>query len=390
MKIYKLRFYAIGLISLLISLNSLSGQERFIVFDSTYLPAIEKVRKAIPGYMSERNIPGLSITIAKDGKMLWSEGFGVQNTETNREVTVNSMFRVGSLFKTVTALGILKLVHQGKLNLDDKVVDLLPDLPQHYKKVTVRNLANHTAGVRHYKQVDQFYAGIRQYGSMMASLENNPEFRAEILSNKPYNSVKESLHPFIDDKLLFNPGSKFRYSTYGYVVLGAIIERVSGKSFNEFIRQEVLIPLDMNHTKPDRNDDLDPNKVSPYINSNGPQPAPPVDLSNKWSGGGYVSNSLDFVKMANGFRDLITDQLFQEMTSSVSLSRGGVSEYGIGWKLAEESSGGKALYHDGFTPGGGAVLIIFSNLTVCIATNQTTIVSAQDAANVAIPFFELK
>ncbi len=366
-----------------------------IVYDSTYLAAIQELRMQLPEYMQKRQIPGLSITVAKKGKLVWSEGFGVHDIENQVPISVNSLFRVGSVFKSITATVLMKMVEEGKIRLDDKIKRYLLDLPSHYDEVTVKQLASHIAGVRHYRDVEKFYRGIDKYGSHWASLNRNPKFKAEILCNKNYSSIEESLELFIKDKLLFEPGSKYRYSTYGYVLLGAVLEKASAKNFHDLVQEVVLNPLAMDHTKPDLNEDNDRNKVSTYvIKKTEIHPTPEVNLSNKWSAGGYVSNTQDLVKFGMEIEKFVDPELFKEMTTEIQLENGLAQKYGIGWKLAEwnssdGSSEGSIFYHDGFTPGGGAILAVFNNsVVVGIAVNQTSIIGLGEAANIAGFFFD--
>ena len=166
-----------------------------------------------------------SILIARDGKVLFSQGYGMANLEHDVPNTPQTKFRLGSITKQFTAMAIMILQERGKLNVQDKVKKYLPDAPKAWDEITIHHLLTHTSGIPNYTAF--------------------PEF----LKTLPVRvTLKELIAKFKDKPLDFKPGEKFRYSNSGYVVLGQIIETASGQNYPTFMKEAIFDPLEMNDT----------------------------------------------------------------------------------------------------------------------------------------------
>jgi CubicO group peptidase (beta-lactamase class C family) len=150
--------------------------------------------------------PGLSIAVGRDGKILWSEGFGFADLAAHKPVTPQTQFRIGSVSKPLTAAGLMLLMEEGKIDLDADIHKYVPDYPDKGAPITTRQLAGHLAGIRHYRG-KEFYSG------------------------QHYDSIQAGLKIFEDDPLLFKPGEAFSYSSYGFNLISVVMESASQQKF---------------------------------------------------------------------------------------------------------------------------------------------------------------
>ncbi len=178
------------------------------------------------GVIQKRHIPGVSVAIVKNGKLLQAKGYGLANVELSVPATEKTVYQLASVTKQFTATAIMMLVEQGKLGLGDKISKHLPDLPAAWKEVTIRHLLNHTSGIKSYTSVKDFFKTAR----------------------KDYTH-REILDLVAKDPLEFAPGEKWRYCNTGYFLLGMIIEKVSGKTYGEFLDERIFKPLGMTQTR---------------------------------------------------------------------------------------------------------------------------------------------
>src|SRR5882762_8957838 len=163
-----------------------------------------EIEKAVLSFMSANSVPGIGAAVVFDGEPVWSAGFGMADLEDSAPATSATLFRLGSLSKPITATAILQLWERGKLDLDAPVQKYCPAFPQKEWPITSRELLGHLGGVRHY----------------------NPDGKGDIPedSARHFASMDESLQIFAADPLVAKPGTKFNYSTYGYTLLGGVLE----------------------------------------------------------------------------------------------------------------------------------------------------------------------
>jgi CubicO group peptidase (beta-lactamase class C family) len=291
-------------------------------------------------------IPGVQIAVAIDGTLVWSEGFGYADAARRRPVTRETQFRVGSVAKPLTAAAVALLYEQGKLDLDTPIQRYVPTFPEKGYPITTRQLAGHLAGIRHYRD-------------------------REFFQNRHFATVRDGLAIFQDDSLLFPPGTRFSYSSYGWNLVSAVVEGAAGEDFLSYISAHVFRPLGLAHTAPDRADSVIPDRTQFYdADSTGAyHVAPQVDNSYKWAGGGFVSTAEDLVKfgsalVAPGFlRPETLDLLFTTQRTSAGAETG----YGIGWFLRADSLGHRWAFHGGSAVGGTAVFGLDRDARVVVA-----------------------
>ncbi|GAB3318571.1 serine hydrolase domain-containing protein [Larkinella ripae] len=334
--------------------------------------AIAQAERFVDSLRTKQAIPGLSVCVGTSEKILWAEGFGLADLEAQLPVTVSSRFRMGSVSKSITSLAVGKLVEEGKLNLDAPVAQYVPGFPVKKYPFTARQLATHTAGIRHYRNTDP------------------------LACPKRYASVQEGLTIFSQDSLLFQPGTAFQYSTYGYTLLSAVIEAASQTDYVSYLQQAVFLPLGMKNTGADYRDSLIANRVRFYEYQNKKWVhAAPVDNSYKWAGGGLLSTPVDLVRMAGG---LLRNQLLRQETVALlftpqRLPDGKNTQYGFGWRIGTGWQGRKIIHHGGLIDGGRTFLLLYpeDDLIVAIAANRSTGgINQPEAEAIARYFFPAK
>jgi len=314
---------------------------------SEYGGKIEAARAVVLERMNQ--FPGLSVSVGIDGQIIWAEGFGWADLEQRVPVRTTSRFRVGSVAKPMTAALLGLLYEEGKIDLDVTVQTYVANFPEKEYPITIRQLAGHLAGIRHY-QGDEF------------------------LNSVYYATVSAGLPIFADDPLLFEPGTRYSYSSYAWNLLSAVIENVSSERFLEQMQSQVFEPLGMLDTTADQNEMIIADRVRPYVRDDDGKfrNAPHVDNSYKWAGGGFLSTAADLVKfglahMTPGFLEAET---LDEWFTSQRIADGEETGYGIGWSVSGQDAN-RRVGHGGGSVGGTTTLGIYldQGLVIAMVTN---------------------
>ncbi|HEY6049637.1 MAG TPA: serine hydrolase domain-containing protein [Thermoanaerobaculia bacterium] len=309
-----------------------------------------KVEAAVSASMSKQRISGLSVAVAMDGRLRWSQGYGFADLENTVPFTAGTVWRLGSISKPITAVAAMQLAERGRLELDVPIQRYCPAFPQKEKPITTRHLLGHLSGIRHYGPNEDFN------------------------STRHYDGVTASLDAFKNDPLLQEPGTKFTYSTYGYVVLGCVVEGASSRKFPDYVRENVTGPAGMDRTRPDDVQAVIPGRARGY------QKAPSgdfgnaalADTSNKVPGGGFVSTSPDLVRFALALEQgkLLKPDTFGQMQVPMKTSDGKDSPY-FGWTIAERK-GDKVLTHGGSQQGTSTYLLMVPAKAFAVAVIANT------------------
>ena len=333
-----------------------------------YTEARQQARQLVAEFVAQDRIPGLSVAVAVQGQVVWSQGFGFADLENRLEVHPLTRFRIGSVSKLLTAAAVARLTDQGRLDLDAPVQRYVPAFPKKGYEITTRQLAGHLAGIRHYAQ-------------------------DEYINLQRYDSVSESLKVFQDSPLLHPPGTKYSYSTYGYTLIGATIEGASGQDFLSFLQAQVFLPLKMESTVADDNRRLVPNRTRFYsLESNGQWVnAPYTDNSNRWAGGGFLSTAEDLAHFASA---QLTDGFLRTETRALMFtaqrtSDGKETGVGLGWRIGTDGEGRRILHHGGESIGGRAFVLAYPDrgiVVVMLANLTMARFSEKEAASVAALF----
>lgn len=259
---------------------------------------------------SKKNI-GVSAAYSIDGETKWSKSSGLLCKEQEEQFSVHTLTRIASITKSITAVAIFQLVEQEKVELDAPIGNYLKSLPEDKKTISTRQLLSHTSGIPQYNGIE------------------------EIENTTHYASLEDAMAVFIDRPLLHVPGSQYFYTTYGYVVLGRIIEAVSGTSYESYMKEHIFSPSGMEQTFVEDLNKVNPNQSCLYHNKSKKAKAGKAnDLSNRVPGGGFISTVNDLLKFGYALLDgkLISLESFHQMMKYQDVSYDG-NKYGLGWFL---------------------------------------------------------
>jgi len=323
------------------------GQEATEI-PTRYQNAIAELEALIQTDISENQLVGVTVAFSQ-GDVHWSKGYGFSDLENKTAASEKSSYRMASVSKPMTAVGILELVEQGKVDLDAEVQTYLPNFPRKQWPLTVRQLLGHLGGVSHYRN-----------------------YSAEALTVNDM-TTEEALQIFQDWELLAEPGTEYNYTTYGYNVLWAIIESAAGMSFQDFMTSKVWQPLEMNNTSVDYLYQLIPDRVQGYRIRNGHvENSVPVSTSLKIGGGGTRATATDMVHFAKGLSagKVLDKATRNEMWTSMSTKAGRTTYYAMGWSV-DGLSGRYLVAHGGAQEGTRTDLAHFPgiDLTIAVASN---------------------
>ncbi len=291
-------------------------------------------------------IPGMSFAVVQQGQIEWTGALGLANVEHVTKAHEDTVYRSASIIKPLTATAILQLYQAGKLDLDAPAWNYCAEFPAKPQTLTTRQLLTHTAGVRSYE--------------MPLS-----KYEAELYSTKRYKTVSDALSIFAADPLLHEPGSAKKYTSYGYNVLGCIIETITGSSYEEYISQKILKPSAMASTFAERSEDIVIHRAGLYRRgSKGTlHNEKYVDLTNKIPSGGMLTTATDMARFAASYMDgsLLSIELMKQSYHPTVLSDGSLSYYGMGWDTnkVDAESRGREMYHVGVTPGVTGIMYLY-------------------------------
>jgi len=314
-----------------------------------YRQAQEKARAVAKEWLA-RGIPGVSVAVAVDGQIVYAEGFGYADLEQRVPVWPSTKFRIASISKPLTATALMQLVEDGKIDLDAPVQKYVPSFPDKTPSggapMTVRLVAGHLAGIRHYKG-DEF----------------------EI--SRHYESVGEALKIFADDPLVSPPGKEFHYSSYGFNLLSAVIESASGENFLAYMKGHVWVPLGLYSTSADEVSEIVPARARWYVREKDGtvHNAPFVDNSYKWAGGGFLSTATDLAHFGSALLQpgFLKAESLRTLFTSQKTSDGRETGYGVGWGVGKSKSGQRVYEHAGGAMGATSQLILYPDAHVVVA-----------------------
>ena len=316
------------------------------------LPAhADAVDDYVQSEMKKQNIPGLSLAVVKNGKVIKAQGYGWANVDQKTPVTPRTVFQLQSITKTFTATAIMMLVEEGKVGLDDKIEKYLGTLPAAWSNVTVRHLLTHTSGIKDF--INEPTVDLKK--------DITPEEVVQSLANLPLN---------------FATGEKYSYSNTGYHLLGMIIHKITGKVWGEFLRERIFEPLKMADTRVITKWDDVPNHAAGYgWNKDKLEPGKfiaPTILA--YAGGGVRSTVLDMAKWDAALygHKILKRSSLNQMWTPATLNNGSRTEYGFGWSV-DDYRGHFRVGHSGAHMTGFKTTItrfVHDKVTVIVLTNQ--------------------
>lgn len=272
------------------------------------------------------NAPGAAVLVLKNGKPLLRKGYGLADLELGVPITPDMVFRIGSLTKQFTSTAILQLVQQGKIGLGDDITKYLPDYPTKGKKITVEQLLTHTSGIKNYNGLPTFVGQMRN--------DRTPEQLIDTFKDLPPD---------------FEPGEKWAYSNSGYILLGAILEKVAGMKYEEYVRRNLFAPLGMTHTRYDREGDVIPKRAKGYGKTrDGWVNAPYISMTQPFAAGALVSTVDDLAKWNRAMKaGTIVDPALLKRAWTPAITRDAKpTHYGYGWRISA-FEGHRTIEHGG-------------------------------------------
>jgi D-alanyl-D-alanine carboxypeptidase len=338
------------------------------------VPAVkaDKIDKYIETQLPKLHIPGASLAIAWEGHVVKAQGYGLANIELSTPATKSTVYEIGSNTKQFTAAAVMMLVEESKIALDDKITKYFPGAPESWSKITVRHLLSHTSGIQNHVAVPGWLN----------------VFKTSILAETT-PTRDELLKMFFKLPLEFQPGETWSYDNTGYYLLGIIIEKVSGKSYWEFLADRIFKPLGMSSTRSTDPQPIVLNRASgdEWVKDhfeNRPVLAPFI----AFSAGSILSTVED---MAKWDAALYTERLLKKSSLDRIWTANRTNEgadasfnYGFGWFI-DNLHGHHLVQHSGGTPGFSSVIYRFldDKLTIIILTNHSDRVIDQLAVDLA-------
>jgi CubicO group peptidase (beta-lactamase class C family) len=337
--------------------------------------AVERARQAVRAAIAGQNLPGLSVAVGMDGDLVWAEGFGWADLEDRVPVTPDTRFRIGTASTVLTSAAAGLLVEQGTLKLDEPIQTYVPAFPKKKWPVTLRQVMGHTAGL----------------GSDGG--DEGP------LYGQHCERPADALTVFGDDELRFEPGTRYRFSTYDWILVSAAIEKAAGQPFLSVMRRLVFEPLGMNDTKADSATDAIANRTTPYFPRYSADPRYGLDITRDLDLSCYAGSSVflstpsDLVRfgLAIGGGKLLQPATIQVLQTS-QRTPAGETGYGLGWDLETVTLSGTptpTAGHDGTILGGPlASLMTFRDrgLVVAVVSNTSYADTFAIASSVAQAF----
>jgi CubicO group peptidase (beta-lactamase class C family) len=325
--------------------------------------AADKVDEYVKAEMQKQRIPGLSLAVVKDGKIIKAAGYGMANVEHNIPVKPETVFKIGSVSKQFIATGILLLIQDGKISFDDKISKFLEGTPETWKEITIRHLLTHTSGI----------------------VREAPGFDPLKIQNDA-----DVIKTAYDRPLRFAPGEKYEYCNVGYFSLAEIIRKVSGKPWPDFLNERVFTPLGMNASRTTDVTAIVQNRAGGYYWKDGKLQNAPEYRALRPSGA-FLSTVLDLAKWDAALygEGLLKASIRDQMWVAVKLNNGTTHPYGFGWELST-IGGHRMVHHGGSLPGFRAQLarLVDDKLTVIVLTNGDNAIPqsiAQGVADLYIP-----
>lgn len=328
------------------------------------LAGVEAFDEHVPEFMQAWDVPGGTVAVAQGEDLVFTRGYGYANRETEAVVQPDALCRVGSISKSITAVAVLDLIERDALSLDDRAIDLIPDLvpdggpsDERASDITVRHLLTHSAGWT------------------VEGIGYDPVFEMQRVAETEGETSPASAEAIVTHvlrrDLRFDPGSAYSYLNVGYTILGRIVEAVTGESYEQAVTDRVLDPVGIDRMQigPTRRENqldgemryYDGRTVQSVFPDDGQVPAPygKFSMAALDAPGGWVGSTVDLCRFCRGFDgrsgvpDVLDEPTQAMMTARPSIERwqGADQYYGKGWYVVPESSGPPSLWHNGSIPG---------------------------------------
>lgn len=327
----------------------------------------QKLEKQFDKMLNEKylaNEPGATAVVAKDGKIIYHKAFGMANLELDVPMKTNMVFEIGSITKQFTAVSILMLYEQGKLELDDDITKFIEDYPTHGHHISIHHLLTHTSGIKSYTSINDWSSIWRK--------DLSPTEIIDFFKNEPMD---------------FSPGEQWRYNNSAYIILGYIIEKASGKTYEQFLEEDIFAPLAMNSSSYGCQFEIIKNRAYGYQMTDKYINAEYVSLTQPYAAGSIMSTVKDLFIWNRAIRSnkLVKQETIELAFTNYKLNNGENINYGYGWEL-NEINGSQTIEHAGgifgfvtnsiYLPDEDVFVAIFSNCDCNDPANVSTRMAA--------------
>ncbi|OJU08779.1 MAG: hypothetical protein BGN86_03960 [Caulobacterales bacterium 68-7] len=349
--------------------------------------APEQATAALAGIRAQFDIPALGAAAARDGRVLWSATLGASELELGAPAAATNRFRLGSVSKIFTSTLAVRLAEKHRIDFQAPISTYRPDLPAALRPLTLAQLLSHTAGVRHYIPRDFDVAA-----------PGGP------IDSRVYNTTAEMLAVFDADPLRQAPGESYYYSTFGYSLVGAVLESVTNRPFAELVRTELAAPLGLTSLEVDDAFNLRPGRVRPYVPMEAMRDrvqglngkiihAPAVNTAYKQPGGGMICTAGDVARfgaalLGPGYlsprsRDLLFTPIVGPAATKAPFS------VAFGWRVDTDARGRRRYHHAGSIEGGRSGLVLYPDHGVALSMTSNLSGAPGDPVVALAPIAEL-
>lgn len=303
------------------------------------------IDQAVAREMQRQELVGVAIGVIQDGQIAYLKGYGLADRESGKRVTDQTVFNWASNSKPMAAVLAMQLVEQGKLDLDKDIRDYVPEFPKTPQVITARRLLCHQSGIPHYAN-----------GRVISS--PGPAAKPGTVPDPV-----TSLHRFDRSPLLFDPGAKYSYSSYAYVLLSAVVERAGGQPFDTQLRERIAKPAQLESLQLDEDSRGHDDWAKGYTKTRTNRIVPAPEEAHAWKlgAGGYKSNIKDFARWAKGLIDhkFVSQASEQRMWTRQRLNSGDETTMGLGFMLESDETLGPNVSHGGSQQETKTVMMIF-------------------------------
>jgi serine beta-lactamase-like protein LACTB len=319
---------------------------------SGYEVALDSARAAARDLVRAGKLPGVSVAVGRGSKLVWAEAFGWADLSSDVLATSRTLYPVGSISKSFTATAAGLLWERGRLDFDVPIQKYLPDFPEKRWPITTGQLMGHIAGV------------VRSGGM------------AEALRRAHCDNARAAAADVVEDTLLFEPGTEWRYSNYGYQLVGAVVEAAAAEPYLEFMDREVFTPAGMEQTVPDLGNEAEEAVKYDRAAFGTLRRSQDIDMSCPMAAGGFLSTPTELVRFGFAMlnRTILDSATVNLFWTPQRLKSGAPTTYGYGWSIRNGSLGGKdegsntrIISHGGSVLGGQASLLILPDLDLVVA-----------------------
>ena len=324
---------------------------------SRWIDAVDRGRQIVRAQLAEQNLPGVSVAVGVGSEIVWAEGFGFANIESRTTVTPDTRFRIGTVSTALTSAAAGMLLEKGLLNLDEPIQKHVPEFPEKQWPVTLRQVMGHLAGLPN------------------DGGDEGPLFAADC------DRSVEALQYFAGRALRFEPGTEYRVSNFGWILVSTAIEVAAGEPFLIFMRKQIFEPLGMDATEVDS---ASPDRATPYFPRfaadprYGPDPMRDLSLSCYAGSSVFVSTPSDLVRFGMAIKNgrLLQPETINLLQTPQRTNSGQETGYGLGWDIETATLAGqetRTIGHDGEVLGGMlASFITFPDNDIVVAVTSNT------------------